>query len=106
MQLGTPSSLVSGIGQGLQGGELEAPALSTGGDAAMSFKDRLTSFASEVNQLQISADKAASNMALGDVRSMHAVMIASEEASLALSTAIQLRNKATESYQEIMRMQV
>lgn len=67
---------------------------------------QVENFLSQVNDLQTKADQASNKLALGDVRSMHAVMIASEEASMALSTVLQVRNKALESYQEIMRMQV
>ncbi|MBM3464182.1 MAG: flagellar hook-basal body complex protein FliE [Armatimonadetes bacterium] len=71
-----------------------------------SFTERFEGYVNQVNDLQVRADSAASKLALGDVRSMHAVMIASEEASLALSTVMQVRNKALEAYQEVMRMQV
>jgi len=71
-----------------------------------SIGDRVESALSQVNDMQLSADKQASKLALGDVRSLHSVMMASEEAGLALSTVLQVRNKAVEAYQEIMRMQV
>lgn len=95
-----------GTASPVEGASLEGRGDASSGSAGLSFKDRMTSYLNEVNGLQNTADTAANNLALGDVRSLHAVMIAGEEASLALSTAIQVRNKVMESYQEIMRMQV
>ena len=37
---------------------------------------------------------------------LHTAMIAVQKASLALELTLQVRNKAIESYQEIMRMQL
>lgn len=64
------------------------------------------SWMQSVNETQGKADTLAGQMAIGDARSLHAVMIASEEASLQLSAVLQVRSKALEAYQEVMRMQV
>jgi flagellar hook-basal body complex protein FliE len=106
MQMNSAPLQSRGVSADLFGGDVEAAAPGSASSSAMSFKDRMTSYVNEVNQLQNNADVASTNLALGDVRSLHAVMIAGEEASLALSTAIQVRNKVMDSYQEIMRMQV
>jgi flagellar hook-basal body complex protein FliE len=45
-------------------------------------------------------------MLAGEDISVHEVMIAAEKAKLSLDLAIQVRNKAIEAYQEIMRMQI
>ncbi|MBR2757985.1 MAG: flagellar hook-basal body complex protein FliE, partial [Exiguobacterium sp.] len=37
---------------------------------------------------------------------LHQVMIQSEESSIVMQLAIEVRNKAVEAYQEMMRMQV
>ncbi len=39
-------------------------------------------------------------------RELHEVMIASEEASMALKLTMQIRNKVIEAYQELLRIQV
>ena len=39
-------------------------------------------------------------------RELHEVMIASEEASMALKLTMQVRNKIIEAYQELLRIQV
>ena len=71
-----------------------------------SFLDALKKAVAEVNDLQVQAEVAGRDLALGQVRDLHQVTIATEKASLALNLAIQVRNKVLEAYQEIMRMQV
>jgi flagellar hook-basal body complex protein FliE len=71
-----------------------------------SFSDALRKAMSEVGDLQMRADDLIQKLSTGKVQDVHQVMIASEEAGLSLQLALQLRNKAIEAYQEIMRMQV
>ena len=59
-----------------------------------------------VNQAQKESDLLTSQLATGEVMNIHEVMVASEKASLSLQLTTQVRNKAVEAYQEIMRMQV
>lgn len=47
-----------------------------------------------------------SEMAKGESVDLHQVMIASQKASVTLQAALEIRNKAVEAYQEMMRMQV
>ena len=42
----------------------------------------------------------------GDVEDLHTVLIASDEASLALELAVQVRNRLVEAYKEINNMQI
>ena len=78
----------------------------TNGPAGTGFKDAVKKAIGEVNKLQTEADKAAVNLASGDVEDVHKAMIAMQKAKLALDFTIQVRNKVIEAYQEIMRMQV
>jgi flagellar hook-basal body complex protein FliE len=66
----------------------------------------LKSHLAEVNHLQTSSDVAAQRLASGQDKDIHNTMIAMEKAGLALQLTMQVRNKALEAYQEIMRMQV
>lgn len=59
-----------------------------------------------VNALQKKSQEATMNMAAGKVDDISQVIVAGEKASIALQLTMQVRNKAVESYQEIMRMQV
>jgi flagellar hook-basal body complex protein FliE len=59
-----------------------------------------------INQAQITADRAAENIVAGDTKNLHEAMIRLEEADISLRMMVQVRNKAVEAYQEMMRMQV
>lgn len=59
-----------------------------------------------VNALQHEADSAAAALAVGHADNLHNVMIASEQAHLALQLVVTIRNRVVEAYQEISRMQV
>ena len=77
-----------------------------GGQSDKSFGELLKDAVDQVNQLQGQADKLAEQLASGNLKDVHQVMVAMEKASLALQLTIQVRNKAIEAYQEIMRTQV
>ena len=71
-----------------------------------SFGDYLKNMIAEVNTQQHEADRAISNVELGNTSSIHDAMIALEKANISFRTMLQMRNKVVEAYQEIMRMQV
>jgi flagellar hook-basal body complex protein FliE len=71
-----------------------------------SFSNLLEEAISKVNTLQNKADQMMEKLATGEVKDLHQVMIALEEANLALQLTLQIRNKVVEAYQEIMRMQI
>ena len=73
---------------------------------ATEFADMLKENISETNSLLNIADKAISNFAIDRTASLHEVMIAAEEASIALKYTMQVRNRLIEAYQELMRIQV
>lgn len=79
-----------------------APAPNMSGKFAEALKGSLA----EVNQAQITADHAAQQIAAGETKDLHGAMIKLEEADISLRLMVQVRNKAVEAYQEIMRMQV
>ncbi|AJD90994.1 flagellar hook-basal body protein FliE [Jeotgalibacillus malaysiensis] len=60
----------------------------------------------EVNAAQIESDKMTNRMINGENVELHDVMIASQKASVSLNLTMEMRNKAVEAYQEIMRMPV
>lgn len=72
-----------------------------------SFTDFLKDSLIEVNELQKTGDNMSVRFAAGDPQvDIHNLMLALEEASIALQLTIEIRNKLVEAYQEIMRMQV
>lgn len=60
----------------------------------------------KVNKLQVQADQASQEFIVGESEDLHSVLLATEEARLALEMAVQVRNKLIESYQEINRIQL
>lgn len=71
-----------------------------------SFIDHLKGAIEEVNQTQVAADKKATDLATGKETNIHDTMLASSQAELSFNLMVQVRNKALEAYQEIMRMPV
>lgn len=71
-----------------------------------SFGEILKNNLNKVNELQIKADVETQNLITGQATDLHSVLIATEEAKLALETTVQIRNKVIEAYQEINRMQI
>lgn len=69
-----------------------------------SFLAELARAMSRLEGLAGEADRMARGLVTGQVDDVAQVMIASEKARLAIELAVQLRNKAIEAYQEIMRM--
>lgn len=70
------------------------------------FGQALKNSIAEVNQAQVSADRAAEQIAAGETKNLHGAMIKLEEADISMRLMVQVRNKAVEAYQEIMRMSV
>lgn len=87
--------------QGLSGPKA-APVQNMSGKFAEALKGSIA----EVNQAQVVADHAAQQIAAGETKDLHGAMIKLEEADLSLRMMVQVRNKAVEAYQEVMRMQV
>jgi len=81
-------------------------AASTPAEAQNKFSVFLKESINEVNAAQIQSDAVTEKMALGENVDLHTVMITSQKASIMMQTTIEIRNKAVEAYQEMMRMQV
>ena len=71
-----------------------------------SFLNMLQQSISEVGNYQVTADKAAADLATGKSENIHQTMLALSQAELSFNMMVQVRNKALEAYQEVMRMQV
>lgn len=59
-----------------------------------------------LNEQMHANDRAIQLLALGETDNLHQVMMNMERTKLAFDLALQIRNKALEAYQELMRMQV
>ncbi|MGM0919713.1 MAG: flagellar hook-basal body complex protein FliE [Bacillota bacterium] len=71
-----------------------------------SFSDFLTKSINEVNSMQVKSDQMTDALAEGKNVQLQEVMIAAEKASVTMLATIEIRNKAVEAYQEMMRMQM
>lgn len=58
----------------------------------------------ETNKMELEADQKSLELAMGKTSNIEDVLIAQEKANILLQFTIQVRNKAVESYKEIMRM--
>lgn len=68
--------------------------------------DALVDATNALNQQMHHNDQAVQAVALGDTGELHTVMMNLEKTRLTFELALQVRNKALEAYQELMRMQV
>jgi flagellar hook-basal body complex protein FliE len=71
-----------------------------------SFAEKIGDALQTVSDGEHSADLMAQDVASGGDTPVHELMIATTKAQLGIETLVQVRNKAVEAYQEIMRMQV
>lgn len=71
-----------------------------------SFGKYLGEALQKTNELQNNAKTMNIALAAGQVDDVSQVVLATEKADIALQLTMQIRNKAVEAYQEIMRMQV
>ncbi len=70
------------------------------------FADMLSSAVSGLNGQLTSSEKMSEDAATGGVTDPTEALVAVEKADLAFSTAVQVRNKLVEGWQELSRMQV
>lgn len=70
------------------------------------FSKMLDGLVSNVESKETNAQDVTRQVLLGQTGQVHQSMIAMQEASVAFSMMIEVRNKLVESYQELMRMQV
>lgn len=71
-----------------------------------SFGTMLDGLVQNVSSKQTEANELTKKVLLGDSDQLHQSVIAMQEASVAFTMMVEVRNKLVESYQELMRMQV
>ena len=72
----------------------------------VSFAKVVEHLLGDANSQQVHADQLVQQLAVGKTDNLHDVMLAVVKADLSLRTVLEVRNRLTEAYQEIMRMQV
>ena len=70
------------------------------------FSEMMKGYLDDVNDMQVKADNSTNDLIIGKTDNVHEVMIAAEEARLALELTVQVRNKVIEAYQELIKMQI
>ena len=73
---------------------------------ALSFKDTLNGFLSDVNSMQNKASESVKKLAAGEITDVHQVMESAEEANVAFNMMMEIRNKVMDAYQEVMRIRL
>ncbi len=71
-----------------------------------SFGNMLDGLVQNVSAKQTEATELTKKVLLGDSDQLHQSVIAMQEAGVAFTLMVEVRNKLVESYQELMRMQV
>jgi flagellar hook-basal body complex protein FliE len=103
MDLGSIESDLRSISGG-SGGKSKA---AVGGTEDKSeFLNLLKEGLADVNKGMRESDKASMDLATGKSSNIHETMLAVSKAELGFNMLVQMRNKAIEAYQDVMRMQV
>lgn len=76
------------------------------GSGAGGFARLLTRFLSDAGAQQVKAEQSVLSLAAGKADSVHNVMLSMAKADLSFHLALEIRNRLSDAYQEIMRMQV
>ncbi len=79
--------------------------IKTGDSGVPSFEDTLKKFLGDVNSMQNQADATIEKFVAGEIKDVHQVTSALEEARTSFNLMLEIRNKTMEAYQEMMRMQ-
>ncbi|MBW3657882.1 MAG: flagellar hook-basal body complex protein FliE [Actinobacteria bacterium] len=74
--------------------------------AAPGFGEAMQRGIQQVSDAEKTADRAAIDVATGGRTDLHQLMAETSKASLSVDLLVQVRNRAVEAYQEIMRIQV
>jgi flagellar hook-basal body complex protein FliE len=83
-----------------------APAGAPGPAPTDGFTQMLDGLVATVDAKQQASQDMTRKVLLGESDQLHQSVIAMQEASVAFSLMVEVRNKLVESYQELMRMQV
>ncbi|MBT3342347.1 MAG: flagellar hook-basal body complex protein FliE [Gemmatimonadetes bacterium] len=78
----------------------------TGSADRGSFSDLVKTFAADVNDMQFQAGDAIDSLVTGEAADVHQVMVAVQQAGIAMDLMLEIRNRVLEGYQELIRMQV
>jgi flagellar hook-basal body complex protein FliE len=108
MQIPAISNGVSGItgASGISSDLGGVGSVSGSGSGSGGFGSMLTSAISSLNDSQNTASTDSVALATGQASDVTSVVTDVEKANLEMQLAVQVRNKAVDAYEEIMRMQI
>jgi flagellar hook-basal body complex protein FliE len=95
------SGLVQPLGRDVVAGPSEATGDSL---SPSSFPNMLNQLLDSAARSHSSADAAVRDMALGQTDNLHGVMLQMAQADLTFHLILEIRNRLTDAYQEIMKM--
>src|SRR5437870_1459815 len=82
------------------------PLSKSDGDSGKPFAKIVEHLVSNASNQQAQADQAVRDLVTGRTDNLHSVMLAVAKADLSFRTILEVRNRLTDAFQEIMRMQV
>jgi flagellar hook-basal body complex protein FliE len=77
-----------------------------GSSSSGAFPGMLNQLLQNVAHSHATADTAVQDLALGQTDNLHAVMLQMAQADLTFHLVLEIRNRLTEAYQDIMKMQI
>ncbi len=77
-----------------------------GGVNATNFSDSMKDLLGGVNDLALRSDQVFQSFVRGEVKDLHQVALAQQEAGIAVRLVAEMRDKLIGAYQEVMRMQM
>ena len=102
MPFGPIGGATAGTGTGAAAGDAVAPA----GSPAGGFASVLSSAVSGLNDQLVGSERLSEQAATGGLADPTVALVAVEKADLAFNTAVQVRNKIVDGWQELSRMSV
>ncbi|OCA83840.1 flagellar hook-basal body complex protein FliE [Pseudobacillus wudalianchiensis] len=75
-------------------------------EAQHNFAHFLKESLNQVSQAEAQSNNLTNKLIRGEDVDLHQVLIAGQKASIAMQLTMEVRNKAVEAYQEVMRMQM
>ena len=82
---------------------LEKTSNASGDSTGLGFKEIFQDVINNVEETEAATEMDAYNLSIGNMDSMHDMIINAAKADVALQTMVQLRNKFLDAYSEIMR---
>jgi flagellar hook-basal body complex protein FliE len=74
--------------------------------SGINFKEILNESLRNLNDTELHAQEMDRLLAIGEIDNLHDVMVASQQAEIALNLALEIKTQVIDAYKEIMRLQL